>query len=238
MSTRMKIAAFLTLKLLLAGAVIAQAQSSQTTSQPPAHETAAQTSATASQDEPAHTAPVLWITSVEVMRSTHAPQLDVVRVRALAATEGWQAAELVPLTHGVPSDGMLDLAMVAEAPEDSTAPAPYPEIEAVFTIEPGHPFKGVRVHGASNSVSLHTLPGYEAAPPPPKDCTACEGKLFLSKGKGLPAGATTDAVHEEELPRNLRVIHAQEGINSIDSNPNRMTILLDENDRIITVIWD
>lgn len=236
MSTRMKIAAFLTAKLLLAGAIVAQTPNGKAASQQPTPETTIQSPATTPQDEPAHTAPVLWITSVEVMRSTHAPQLDVVRVRALASTEGWQSAELVPLTHGVPSDGMLDLAMVAEAPEDSTAPTPYPEIEAVFTIEPGHPFKGVRVHGASNSVSLHTLPGYEAAPAPPKDCTTCEGKLFVSKGKTAPASA--EAVHEEDLPRNLRVIHAEEGINSIDSNPNRMTILLDENDKIITVIWD
>ena len=54
------------------------------------------------QDEAPNAAPVFWVSSVEVMRSTHAPQLDVVRVRGLVTTEGWESVELVPLTKGTP----------------------------------------------------------------------------------------------------------------------------------------
>src|SRR5271168_4938316 len=113
-----------------------------------------------------NTAPILWVSSVEAISSTHGPTLHVIRVRGITSTEGWEAAELVPLTKGTPPDGILDLAFVGQAPSDSTAPSKSPVIEAVFTLEPGHPFKGGRVHGATNSVTLRAIPGYAEAPPP------------------------------------------------------------------------
>jgi hypothetical protein len=191
------------------------------------------------QGEAPHTAPVFWITSVEVLRSTHAPQLDVVRVRGLVTTEGWESAELIPLTKGTPSDGVLDLALIAEAPTDSTAPTPYSEIEAVFTIEPGHPFKGIRVHGAANRVALNALPGYAEAAVPPQNCTECTGKYLLRKGEAVPANRKPETiVREEDLPLKLRVIRESDGIGSLDSDPNRMTLLLNEKAEIALVIWD
>jgi hypothetical protein len=120
--------------------------------------------------------PVFWISSVEIMRSAHAPQLDVVRVRGLVTSEGWEEVELVPMTKGTPSDGILDLALVAQSPDDSATPAEYAEVEAIFAIETGHPFKGVRVHGASNRVLLQGLPGYSASPQPPKNCARLHGQ--------------------------------------------------------------
>ncbi len=107
----------------------------------------------------------------------------------------------------------------------------------MFTIEPGHPFKDVRVHGASNRVVLHTLPGYEASTAPPKDCADCQGKLFVAKGQAVPVG-TSALVFEEELPRNLRVIRESDGIGRFDSDPNRMTLLLNEKSQIIMAVWD
>ena len=64
-------------------------------------------------------APVLRITSVEVIRSTHGPTLDIIRVRGLASSSGWEEAELVPLTRGTPVDGMLELVLVARAPSEA-----------------------------------------------------------------------------------------------------------------------
>ena len=221
---------------------LGSAQTSDVAPQPPQNgsgPTPNQLPPASAQGEQPHTAPVFWITNVEVMRSTHSPQLDVVRVRGLVTTEGWENAELVPLGKGVPVDGILDLALVAEAPVDSTAPTSYPEVEAVFVIEPGHPFKGVRVHGATNRVKLTTLPGYAAAPPPPKECTKCAGKLFVRKGEAAPTGRSPEAiVREEDLPVTLRVIREADGIGSLDSNPNRLTLLLDEKGVIAAALWD
>lgn len=186
-----------------------------------------------------NTAPILWVTSVEAISSTHGPTLHVIRVRGITSTEGWEAAELIPLTKGTPPDGMLDLAFVAQAPTDATAPSNSPVIEAIFTLEPGHPFKGVRVHGATNRVTLKSLPGYAEAPSPPDDCTDCVGKYFVGKGETPPAGASSgNVVHEENLPKNLHVVKPTDGIGKLDSDPNRLTLVLGEDGRIVIAVWD
>ncbi len=184
-------------------------------------------------------APVLWVMSVEAMSSTHGPQLDVIRVRGITSTDGWEDAELVPLTKGTPPDGFLDLAFVAKAPTDSTSPSKSPVIEAVFTLEPGHPFKGVRVHGATNRVTLKAIPGYAEAPPPPGDCTDCVGKYFVAKGEAAPAGVRSgDVIHEESLPSMLHVVKPSGGIGKLDSDPNRLTLVIGDDGRIVIAVWD
>jgi hypothetical protein len=229
--------------LVLTGVGMAQVNSPHATSapnpQPQEVASAPQQTSTPEQGEAPNTAPVFWVTSVEVLRSTHAPQLDVVRVRGLVTTEGWESVELVPLTKGNPADGILDLALVAEAPADNTAPAPYPEVEAVFTIEPGHPFNGVRVHGSANRIVLKSLPGYSEAAVPPKNCINCAGKLFVPRGQAVPANRSQDTVvREEDLPGKVRVIRESDGIGKLDSDPNRITLLLNEKSEIIMVMWD
>jgi hypothetical protein len=221
----------------LALTTAATAQSTQPGSNPPAE---AQQQISSEQPAPAqHTAPVFWVSSVEIMRSAHAPQLDVIRVRGLVTTEGWESAELVPLTKGTPADGILDLALVAEAPADSTTPSAYTSIESIFVLEPGHPFNGVRVHGAANRVAVKALPGYVEAAAPPRDCTQCTGKYFVRKGEAIPAGRKADSVvREEDLPKNLRIIRESDGIGSLESNPNRMTLLLNETGDIVSAMWD
>src|SRR6204780_1168306 len=186
-----------------------------------------------------NTEPILYISSVEAISSAHGPTLHIIRVRGIASTDGWEAAELVPLTKGTPPDGMLDLAFVGQAPSASTTPSKSPVIEAVFTLEPGHPFKGVRVHGATNRVTLKSLPGYAEAPPPPDDCTDCVGKYFVGKGEPPPAGASSgNVVREENLPKMLHVVKPTDGIGKLDSDPNRLTIVLGEDGRIVIAVWD
>jgi hypothetical protein len=227
-----KLKQFAFVLLMLTG--IGMAQTAPSTNPPSGEE---QTSP--SQEASSHTAPVFWVSSVEVFHSAHSPQLDIVRVRGLASTEGWESGELIPLTKGVPADGILDLAFVANAPEDNTVPSAYPVIEAIFAIEPGHPFKGVRVHGASNRIWLANFPGYAEADGQPKDCSQCVGKYLLRKGEAIPANRNQDTVvREEELPRNLRVFRDSEGIGSLDSDPNRMTLLLNEKGEIVVALWD
>jgi hypothetical protein len=236
MTTRLT--ALLHAALLLTGLGAAQTTTGAKTAPQNGPEIQQQPPASVQGEEP-HTAPVFWITSVEVLRSMHVPQLDVVRVRGLVPTEGWESAELIPLTKGVPADGILDLAFIAEAPVDSTAPTSKAEIEAVFTIEPGHPFKGVRVHGAANRVVLTSLPGYAVSTPAPKDCVDCTGKLFVPKGQAVPAGRATETiVREEDLPKTLRVIKESDGLGTLESDPNRLTLLLNEKGEIIVAMWD
>jgi hypothetical protein len=234
--------ALLNAALLLTGIGAAQTTTPRTPNTPPSQSQDVESATNQPGTEKAPTpqiSPVFWISSVEVMRSAHAPQLDVVRVRGFVTSEGWEDVELVPMTKGTPVDGILDLALVAQSPDDSATPSEYAEVEAIFAIEPGHPFKGVRVHGATNRVLLQALPGYSASPQPPKSCTDCTGKLFVAKGQTPPAGRDAGSiVREEDLPNTLRVIRESDGIATMDLNPNRLTILLSDKNEIIQATWE
>jgi hypothetical protein len=192
-----------------------------------------------SDDRPSVMAPVLRVTSVEVIRSTHGTPLDIVRVRGLSSTGGWEEAELVPLTRGVPKDGILQLVFVARAPAEAMEASGFETVEAIFPIESSHPFKGVNVHSASESVTLTEFPGYAEAKGGGEDCSKCVGKIFVAKGASMPAGkSAADVVKEEQLPAGSRVIKHSDGIPSADSNPNRLTLVLSKDGSIATAIWD
>ena len=57
--------------------------------------------------------PVLYVTSVEVLRTSTDPRLDIVRVTGLASSQGWSDPELVPTFAGKPMDDVLDLQLIA-----------------------------------------------------------------------------------------------------------------------------
>ena len=184
-------------------------------------------------------APVLRITSVEIMRSAHAPTLDVIRVRGLASSAGWEDAELVPLTRGIPADGMLHLLFIARAPAEAAEASGFEAIEAIFPLEPSHPFKGVNVHSASESISVTSLPGYAEGRAAGEDCAKCVGKTFVARGTHAPSGkSAAELVREEQLPPMTRVIRSSDGIPSADANPNRLTLILSQDGRITSAVWE
>lgn len=205
---------------------------------PPAAQSAGGGAGSAPADEGTN-APVLHVTSVEIIRSSHAPALDIVRVRGLASTPGWEEAELVPLTRGVPADGVLELMFVAKAPTEASEATGFEVVEAIFPLEASHPFKGVNVRSASNSVAVAQLPGYTESKSPAEDCSHCVGKVFVPKGATAPAGkSAADLVREEQLPPGSRVVRHTEGLASADSNPNRLTLIVSSDGRIKSAMWD
>lgn len=182
---------------------------------------------------------VLMITGVEMIHSGNGDPVDIIRVRGLTSTDGWTDPELLPLTQGVPEDGILNLVFVAHAPSDSSEPTGFSPIEVVFPIGSDHPpYKGIRVFGATNSVTLKALPGYAAASPALKDCGTCVGKYFVAKGATAPSGAKADAVvNESDLPSILRVIKPSDGISITDTDPNRLTIIIGDDGKIVDAAW-
>jgi hypothetical protein len=184
-------------------------------------------------------APVVFVTSVEVLRSDRNGGLDVVRVRGLVTGSSWSQPHLIPITQGAPRDGMLDLIFQASAPAGAAGLGPFMPVEAILPIETGHPYKGVRVRGGNNAISLKTIPGFAEAPAPKEDCSKCIGKFFVAKGANPPAGATADnTVREADLPYTLRIIKPTDGIPSYTLEPNRLTLLLSEDGRIVDGAWD
>lgn len=190
-------------------------------------------------DRPAAMAPVLAVTSVELMRSARPPELDIVRVRGVSGAGGWGSPQLIPITRTPAADGMLELLFLAQAPADAQSPSGFSPLEAVFIIEPGHPFKGVRVRAAANSLSLTRWPGYAEAAPPANDCSRCAGKLFVAKASAPPAGAApADLVQEQDLPPNLRILRPADGVGRLDADPNRLTLVLGDDGRVSIAMWD
>jgi hypothetical protein len=190
-------------------------------------------------EDRALSAPVFSITSVEVIRSSHGPVMDIIRVRGLTSTSGWEEAELVPLTRGIPADGILELVFVARAPASAAEASGFETVEAIFPLEPAHPYRGVNVHSASDSVAVAAMPGYAEGKGAGDDCSKCVGKIFVAKGAPLPPGkAAAEVVREEQLPRTTRVIRPSDGIASAESNPNRLTLILNREGKIKTAIWD
>ena len=182
--------------------------------------------------------PVLAVTSVEILHSSHDPSLAVIAARGLTSSEGWDEGTLVPLTSGKPTDGVLDLVLVANAPQDAAPPGTYAPIEAVLPV-PELPFKAVRVRSASNTVTLRDLHGYAEAKAPENPCGPCVGKHFVAKGAATPAGATAEqTVREEDLPPDSRVLLPTDGIKDMRTNPNRLTIIVGEDGRIVDAIWE
>ena len=177
--------------------------------------------------------PVFAVTSVEVVQSTQTPTVSMVVVRGVAASEGWNRASLIPLVRGIPSDGVLDLVLVAEPPAQTMPATGFAPVEALLPVQPGHPYRGVRVRSATNVVALRQLPGHAGMASPAEDCRQCVGRRLA--GPGAAAGG--DTVAQGTLPPGARVIRPEDGIADLQPNPNRLTLLLGDDGRITEAVW-
>jgi hypothetical protein len=180
--------------------------------------------------------PILYVTSVEVLRTSFEPQLDIVRVTGVTGSQGWSGPQLVPLFVGKPLDDILDLQFIAATPEQSQKAEGFAPIGAVFTLEPGHPFKGVRVRASENTIEIKTIPGSGRAEVKVNDCKDCIGKKFAEKGHAQ-AGAQ-GVVREEDLPKRIRWLPPSRGIRGITHNPNRLNLVLGDDNTIIEAFWE
>jgi hypothetical protein len=180
--------------------------------------------------------PVLYVTSVEILHASAAPGLDIVRVTGLASSEGWSAPQLVPTYAGKPFDNVLDLELIATPPEQSEDATGFVQVSAIFPLEPGHPLAGVRVRGAENAMTVRQSPGAAQAQISINDCANCLGKKFASAGSAPQS--QQNVVRQEELPKLLRILKTGDGIEGIEHDPNRLTLILDDDDTILEAFWE
>lgn len=222
----------------ISASAAALAQSSpQGPSAPPPGATSTPPASGPSEGPPPQQIPVFAVTNIEVQRGTRSTAEEV-RVRGATGTKGWSNPELIPITPGTPSDGILDLVLVA-TPSDSNEANGFGQIEAVLSVPSGHPYKGVRVRSANNAVTVKGIPGSAQAKAPGEDCSKCVGKVFVAKGAAAPAGvAAGDVVKQDDLPANLRVVRPTDGIADMQSNPNRLTLVIGEDGKIVDAAWD
>jgi hypothetical protein len=180
--------------------------------------------------------PVLYVTSVEVMRTSMEPKLDIVRVIGLTGSQGWTAPQLVPTYVGKPLDGILDLQFIATMPDQTQPAEGFVPISAVFPLESGHDFKGVRVRASENAIEVKQLPGMNQAQINVNDCKDCVGKKFVERGQAQPG--QQGVVRQEDLPKVLRWINPARGIRGITHNPNRLNLILSDDNTIVAAYWE
>jgi hypothetical protein len=189
-----------------------------------------------SETEPATELPVLYVTSVEIVRTQTEPQLDIVRVTGLTGSQGWDSPQLVPTFAGKPLDGILDLQFIATMPLQTEEATGFVPIGAVFTLEAGHNFKGVRVRASENAIEVDQIPGSKSVKITVDGCKDCLGKKFAEKGQAPPGAA--GIVREEDLPKVLRWIIPSRGIRGITHDPNRLNLMLGADNTIIAAYWE
>lgn len=180
--------------------------------------------------------PVLYVTSVEILRSAATPELDIVRVTGLAATEGWSAPQLVPTYAGQPFDGILDLQLIATPPEQSEDATGFVPVSAIFELDQGHAFKGVRVRSAENAITVKQIPGATQVPISVNGCESCTGKKFAPDGTA--SQPQQGVVRQEDLPKLLRIVKASDGIRGIEQDPDRLTLILGDDNTILQAFWE
>jgi len=177
--------------------------------------------------------PILYVTSVEVVRTAADPKLDIVRVTGLTSSAGWNNPQLVPFFYGKPADDVLDLQFIADSPEQSQKADGFVPIGAIFTLESGHSFKGVRVRAGANAIELKALPGSAETQIKADSGKDLVGKKFVEKGPAGP-GVVTAA----DLPRGFRTIAPTHGVAGITHNPNRLDLILDDQSKIVMAFWE
>ncbi|HEX4615867.1 MAG TPA: hypothetical protein VH230_08130, partial [Stellaceae bacterium] len=192
--------------------------------------------APSTQSTPGSELPVLYVTSVEVMRTSTEPKLDIVRVTGLTGSQGWSAPQLVPTYVGKPLDGVLDLQFIATMPQQTQSAEGFVPISAVFPLEEGNLFKGVRVRASENAIEVKQMPGMNQAQINVNDCKDCIGKKFLERGQAQPG--QQGVVRQEDLPKVLRWIVPSRGIRGITHNPNRLNLILGDDNTIIAAYWE
>jgi hypothetical protein len=180
--------------------------------------------------------PVLYVTSVEIVRTKEQPQLDIVRVRGVTSSKGWSNPQLVPLSVGKPLDDVLDMQFIATTPLESQKAEGFVPIGAVFVLQRGHPFKGVRVRASENALEVAKIPGEIKTTVKVNDCHDCVGKKFAEKGRTKAGEA--GVIRQEDLPKVLRWIIPTRGVRGITHNPNRLNLVLGPDNTIIEAFWE
>ncbi len=186
--------------------------------------------------EPGTELPVLYVTGVEIIRSQTSPPIDIVRVTGLAGSQGWSSPQLVPTYIGKPIDGVLDLQFIATMPLQTEPATGFFPMSAVFPLEEGHAFRGVRVRGSENAIEIDQIPGVSTVQIGVNDCHDCVGKKFAERGQAAPG--TPGVVRQEDLPKILRWIPPNRGIRGITHDPNRLNLLLGADNTIIAAYWE
>lgn len=180
--------------------------------------------------------PVLYVTGIEVLQGTLEPKEMIIRVTGLASSAGWSSPELIPFYYGKPTDDVLDLQFIANSPEQSQKAEGFVPISATFELDPETVFKGVRVRAFGNALELKAMTGSaKFTGKLADDCKDCIGKKFVDKGQGQ---AGPGIVYGGDLTPDYRPIGPTHGVKGQVHNPNRINLILDDQNKVTMAFWE
>ncbi len=94
----------------------------------------------------------------------------------------------------------------------------------------------MRVRGSENAITVRQIPGSGEVKVSVNDCKACVGQKFAPESTAPQPGQ--GVVRQEDLPKLLRVIKAGDGIRGIEHDPNRLSLVLGEDNTILEAFWE
>ena len=68
------------------------------------------------------------------------------------------------------------------------------------------------------------------------DCKDCLGKKFSAAAQAQQK--QPGIVRQQDLPKTVRIIRPSDGIRGMEQNPNRLTLVLDDDDTIVEAFWE
>ena len=94
----------------------------------------------------------------------------------------------------------------------------------------------MRVRASENAVAVKQIPGRGQDAIHVNDCNGCVGKRLVREGSAQPG--TSGVIRQDELPKVLRLITPSDGIRGAEQNPNRLSLILDEDNTIVEAFWE
>jgi enoyl-CoA hydratase/carnithine racemase len=156
----------------------------------------------------------------------------VVYARGLASPSESNAAQLIALSDGTPADKMLDLGFVAPMVVNPTETMTPVEAVFVFKASAGE-VVGARVRAARNVLET-TGADVRSPDPQPPDVMDLTRRLAMRAPDG---SVTIEGLSPEQIGA-ARIVKVNDPIPQSDVDPNRLTVFVGRDNRVLYVRWN
>jgi hypothetical protein len=178
------------------------------------------------------TYPLLMFQEIQIVWFGDGSHGGAVYARGLASPSESNAAQLVALSDGTPPDKMLDLGFVAPMvvnPTETMAP-----VEAVFLFKASAgEVVGARVRAARNVLET-TGADVRSSDPPPPDVMDLARRLAL---RGPDGTVAIEGLSASQIGQ-ARIVKPDDPIPQSDLDPNRLTVFVGRDNRVLYVRWN
>ena len=178
------------------------------------------------------TYPLLMVQEVQIVWFGDGSHGGAVYARGLASPSEFNAAQLIALSDGTPADKMLDLGFVAPMvvnPTETMTP-----VEAVFLFKASAgEIVGARVRAARNVLET-TGADVRSPDPQPPDVMDLTRRLAVRAPDG---SVKIEGLSPVQIGA-ARIVKVNDPIPQSDVDPNRLTVFVGRDNRVLYVRWN